>query len=193
MRAREQRRAQLLDAAMKAVIRFGYRKTTVDDIARQAGVTRATIYNYFPGKDQIFTALVEREIKTLRCAIWKEVDPMDPPQRRLECFVRARYRQLRRLKELYSVVLDVGRDLMLMVPGLLQDFERQQQEFLADLLREGVESKIFSPTDVDLLAAALLAALRGMDEAFMFEDREMLARGAEILVSTLVKGLRVPT
>src|SRR5438552_4925747 len=52
---------RVLDAALACVGRVGVAKTTLDDVAREAGCARATVYRYFPGKQPLLAALVERE------------------------------------------------------------------------------------------------------------------------------------
>src|SRR5437660_6928916 len=53
---------RVLDAALTCIGRVGLGKTTLDDVAREAGCARATVYRYFPGKQQLIGALVEREV-----------------------------------------------------------------------------------------------------------------------------------
>ena len=55
------REQQILDAAVAQMIRQGYDKTTMGDVADEAGVSRGTVYLYFKGKDELFEALVYRE------------------------------------------------------------------------------------------------------------------------------------
>jgi AcrR family transcriptional regulator len=61
----DEARAQLLDAAEIAFERFGVSKTTMDDIARQAGVTRSTVYRYFRDRDTLITAMIESRSRAL--------------------------------------------------------------------------------------------------------------------------------
>jgi AcrR family transcriptional regulator len=50
------------DAALRCIARTGVRKTTLDDVAGEAGCSRATIYRAFPGgKDVLFASMTERE------------------------------------------------------------------------------------------------------------------------------------
>jgi AcrR family transcriptional regulator len=60
---------RVLDAAVTCVGRVGLAKTTLDDVAREAGCARATVYRYFPGKQHLFVALVEREANALGAAV----------------------------------------------------------------------------------------------------------------------------
>jgi len=57
--------ARLLDAAVACIARVGVSKTTLDDVAREAGCSRATLYRYFPGKPPLFAALAIREAAAL--------------------------------------------------------------------------------------------------------------------------------
>ena len=55
-------RERLLEAALACVARYGIAKTTVEDVARQAGLSRATVYRQFPGgKDQLINATIAWE------------------------------------------------------------------------------------------------------------------------------------
>jgi AcrR family transcriptional regulator len=56
-----ERQQQLLSAAAAVIIRLGYDKTTMSDIAGEAGVSRGTVYLYFKGKEELFETLVYSE------------------------------------------------------------------------------------------------------------------------------------
>jgi AcrR family transcriptional regulator len=58
-------RAGLLDGALQAVTKHGTRRTTMHDIAALAGVAKATLYNHFRTKDDVWAALVESELTAI--------------------------------------------------------------------------------------------------------------------------------
>jgi len=58
---RQQREERILDAATRLLMRWGYRKTTIDDVAREAGVGKGTIYLHWKDKNQLFSAAIWRE------------------------------------------------------------------------------------------------------------------------------------
>jgi AcrR family transcriptional regulator len=65
-RARQEVRADaILDAASELIQRWGYNKTTVDDIARKAGVAKGTIYLHWKTRDDLFQALMARETRVI--------------------------------------------------------------------------------------------------------------------------------
>ena len=56
---------RILDGALVCVARVGVSKTTLDDVAREAGCARATVYRSFPGRLALFGALLDREVAAL--------------------------------------------------------------------------------------------------------------------------------
>lgn len=59
-RAAAERRDALLDAAHAAFARTGFRRTSMEDVAREAGVSRAALYLHFRNKEELFRSLSER-------------------------------------------------------------------------------------------------------------------------------------
>jgi AcrR family transcriptional regulator len=67
---RSSTRVRIVDGALRCLARSGIAKTTVDDIAREAGLSRATVYRTFPrGREGILAAVVETEVARLFSAL----------------------------------------------------------------------------------------------------------------------------
>ncbi len=65
---------RILDATLRCIARWGVAKTTLDDIAREAGCSRATVYRVFPGgKDVLFAATWTREVESFAAALLTEL------------------------------------------------------------------------------------------------------------------------
>ncbi|MCX6046418.1 MAG: TetR/AcrR family transcriptional regulator [Chloroflexi bacterium] len=58
---RQERAQRILDVAATLILRWGYNKTTIDDVARQAGVAKGTIYLHWKTREELFMALMQRE------------------------------------------------------------------------------------------------------------------------------------
>ncbi len=71
------RQQQILDAAATVIIRLGYDKATMSDIAEEAGASRRTVYLYFKGKEELFEALLYREYMQY-AQTWLEYIEADP-------------------------------------------------------------------------------------------------------------------
>lgn len=57
--------ARLIDALLASIAEVGLTKTALDDVARAAGCSRATLYRYFPGKQPLLAAAIDREAARL--------------------------------------------------------------------------------------------------------------------------------
>jgi AcrR family transcriptional regulator len=71
---RTTQRVRIADAAMRCIARTGVSKTTLDDVAREAGCSRATVYRTFPGgKEEVIAAAVDTEVARFFSAIAVEM------------------------------------------------------------------------------------------------------------------------
>lgn len=61
-RIRQMAKEKILEAAMDLFIRQGYHATSISDVAKQAGISKGLLYNYFSGKEGLLAAMVEERI-----------------------------------------------------------------------------------------------------------------------------------
>lgn len=73
----EEREQRILDAASDLIVHFGYDKTTVSDIATEAGISKGAIYLHYKSKDELFEALLIREMQDYSLT-WFERLETDP-------------------------------------------------------------------------------------------------------------------
>ena len=76
----EQRREQLIDAALSVILEHGYGGVSIEAIARVAGVTRPVVYDHFPNLGRLLHALVERE-ERISLQQLDQVVPTEPGER----------------------------------------------------------------------------------------------------------------
>ena len=76
---RHERRRQLLDAALEVFVSQGYHAAAMDEIAERAGVSKPVLYQHFPGKLELYLALLDESVDTLvetvRGALRSNPDP----------------------------------------------------------------------------------------------------------------------
>ena len=60
MEAKEARRSQILDAAVRCFARRGYYETTIEDLVTETGLSRGALYLYYPSKEALYLAISER-------------------------------------------------------------------------------------------------------------------------------------
>lgn len=77
-----ERNDRILDAAAELLLRHGYRKVTIDDIARQAGIGKGTVYLHWRTKQQLFETLLRREsiglVREIRDRLLEDPDEARP-------------------------------------------------------------------------------------------------------------------
>lgn len=80
--------AAILDAARAVFEQYGARRANVDDVARQAGVSRSTLYRAYPSKDALLGAVLERETSAFFDELEATAVHLAPQEAVVECFVR---------------------------------------------------------------------------------------------------------
>ena len=93
------RRARIVDAARHLILRHGLRATTMQAVAREAKVAKATLYSYFPDKDAIFVAIVQSLVDDILNAFNAALDGEGDPVDQIGAALTARYRVIGDLLE----------------------------------------------------------------------------------------------
>lgn len=158
-----QRTEKILQAAASVFCEVGYSRASMDRIARQADVSKATLYNHFPGKSALFRTAVQRASEALVENLDQvELSGLALPEA-LECLGRCYLAFLldeKRLAVIRAVVAESQND-----PELGRIFHEVgptiAQRAVARLLRRRVESGELSVRSVDEAARDFLALLRG--------------------------------
>ena len=157
----------LLDATHKCVLMMGVRRTTLTDVAREAGVSRMTLYRRFPDVRSLVAALMTREFG----ALLGEVGPGGTARARL---VSGAVGTVRRLlaNPLMAAVLD--RDAELLLPYIVERLgatQRIAEQFLRVELAAGHEDGSVRDGDLDVQARTLLL----MVQSFVLSVRPAIA------------------
>lgn len=84
---RRERADRILDAARDLLLRWGYRRVTIDELARRAGVGKGTIYLHWPSREDVFHAVSARETAAMTDAIVGAIRD-DPAEVALHRYVR---------------------------------------------------------------------------------------------------------
>ena len=149
--------ARILDAALRRFAADGVRGTTMDDIAREARIGRATVYRRFSGRDEIVRAVLLREMARFIGEVDAAVQRIDDP---LERFVEGFVATLREARDhpLLRRLLEVEPDQLLPAltlegtPALTLARAYLAQEFR----RSQADGHIHGDVDVDLVAEMLV-------------------------------------
>ena len=86
---RRERRAQLLDAAREVFVASGYHAAAMDDIAEAAGVSKPVLYQHFPGKLELYLALLDASSDALIAAVEDALAQTSDNKLRVQATVQA--------------------------------------------------------------------------------------------------------
>src|SRR5258708_31655109 len=89
--APEAKRIAILDAAIRLFSQYGYRRTSIDDIAREAEIAKGTVYLSFKSKEEIFRALCETLIERSESAVKLAREKRGPIEERLVAILEAKF------------------------------------------------------------------------------------------------------
>ena len=96
-KAQTDKRARLIETAMKLAYKHGFRETSLADIAEAAHVPLGNVYYYFKTKDELGEAVVEQRLAEFR-AFRDELDRLSSPKERLFAFVESIHRNREQLR-----------------------------------------------------------------------------------------------
>jgi AcrR family transcriptional regulator len=152
-------RERLLQATYDCVARWGLAKTTVEDAAREAGVSRATVYRYFPGgRDELLSAVVGWEFSRFFLRLYQEVSDADTLEEVMERGLMFAHRALVE-HEVLQRVLVTEPDILL--PRLSTEADQTHTlvaAFLAPyLVRHGMAEGADLDAAADFLARMVLS------------------------------------
>jgi AcrR family transcriptional regulator len=86
---RQERRTQLLDSALGVFVAQGYHAAAMDDIAERAGVSKPVLYQHFPGKRELYLALLEQQVDELADRVGQAMAGTDDNRTRVDGAVGA--------------------------------------------------------------------------------------------------------
>ena len=174
----------ILTAARRLFGRYGLRKTTVDEIAREARVGKGTIYNYYKSKEEVFQAVVEEEAQIFKNEIKKAVDSQNTPEKKLRAYVISRMQLMNQLANFYDTFKNEYLDYYGFIEKIRDKYTDYEIFTIKEILKEGIGRKVFSIKDLDLTAFAVVIAMKGLEYYWAMETNPL---ETEKKIDTLLK------
>ncbi len=165
----ERRRPQILDVAFDLFMRDGYKATSMDDIARAAGVSKPVIYACFPSKAELFSALLDREEQRMLeqfGAALAVADRRADPETTLIAGFTAMLRAVTDTPEAYRVALLGGDGVDAVIDMRVRRGREQEIAALTAAARAWLEMEgQRAPEEVEAAAQFVAQTLLGIGEA----------------------------
>jgi len=153
----------IVNVARHIFSRFGFKKTTMDEIAIASRKGKSSIYYYFASKEEIFQAVVEKEAEILKQELIKAINETDSPAHKLKMHVLIRMRTMGKLANFYSAIKDDYLGHLDFIEKIRSKYDQEEIQMMESILSEGVKNGIFEIDDTPLAAIAIVTALKGME------------------------------
>jgi TetR/AcrR family transcriptional regulator len=154
-------RDRSLDAALASFASRGYEATSLDDIAREVGVSKQAVLYYFPSKAALLDAVVDRSAAELAGALEAALERAGEGWDRVEAVVRSVFRLALRRPELLGLLREVSRLGPPAAPRLMAALDPLVQRAREFLEREMAQGRM-RVTDSRLLLLSAYSTVIGM-------------------------------
>ena len=182
------RKKRIIDAALSVFNKSGIEKTTMSEIASEAGFGKATLYYYYPSKDDVYSAIMITGWKSL----WEEVEESilneSPPKKKLFQILDQICQVVKNNNNLFKFLFTA--------PGYIQDLDehpwKTYQERLYSVLQKIIEEGCKEGDFINIDAGILMKAVGGLFHELLLGKKDSLTENEfEVMISNLI--LQKPT
>ena len=146
----------ILMEAARAFARFGFKKTSVDEIAKAAGVAKGTIYLAADSKEDLFYQTLHREVRAWVAEVSKMIDPRKPADELIGEMSLFSFEKLEKSPLVHDLLMGKTRELMPMWQEQFEELRYLGTANVIEVLKLGIKQGIFRPElDVEQVARTL--------------------------------------
>lgn len=156
-------KTHILEVSRRIFSKFGFRKTTMDDIAQAAQKGKSTLYYYFRNKEAVFQGVVEKEARILKSKLLYVVSEELDGKSKLKKYIQTRIYALRELANFYDALQNEYLNHLAFIEHIREKYDREEITLIKMMLIEGIDRNEFEIPDVEAAAEAILVALKGLE------------------------------
>lgn len=183
---------EIITAAKEVFRKYGYKKTTMDDIAAALNRGKTSLYYYYKSKDELFQAVVDKEAEQMKERLIKAISSQPTNEKKIEQYILTRMQVLKELSMFYEAIQNELFDHLKYINLARQNFDVEEVQMLTALIQKGVNDGDFSVEKVNHSAEAILSILKGLEMQLFVElvdDKVLLKRMKEI-VNIIISGIK---
>jgi AcrR family transcriptional regulator len=179
---RPARRRQLLGAAQEIFVAQGYHAAAMDDIADRAGVSKPVLYQHFPGKLELYLALLDESAEELVAIVREALSSTTDNKQRVPATFRAFFDYVGTSGEAFRLVFESDLSNEPAVRARLERTMRECAEMVSQFIREDAG---VGDAEAHLLGMALVGMAQVSSRYWLSTDRAIGKDAAEDLLSRL--------
>jgi TetR/AcrR family transcriptional regulator len=189
----------IIMAAQRRLGLYGFEKTAMHEIAADVSMSKAALYYYFPDKESIFKAVIEKEQLDFFTRIRPLISSLNNPEDRILQYVRLRigyFREFMNLSKFRNTNIDSTSPIL---KELFIKFRNQETLYLIEILEYGRDNGVFHFENARELAELFLDVLKGLRFGLiphkqyielLDEELEIVLKRALDFAEIFIKGLR---
>jgi len=170
---KEEFKKKVIITAGQIFSRFGFKKTTMDEIARALKMGKSSIYYYFESKEEIFEAVVLYEANILRNELTKAIKTCDSPVDKMKNYVFVRMKTFEKLSNYYNAIFDKNLDHFDFIENIREKYDREELAILRLILYHGARNKVFNVANSEYTAMAIQTTLKGLEVPLFWKKKEL--------------------
>ncbi|HEY9562825.1 MAG TPA: TetR/AcrR family transcriptional regulator [Nocardioides sp.] len=185
---RKARRAQLLEAALEVFVAHGYHAAAMDDIADRAGVSKPVLYQHFPGKLDLYLALLDTSCSTIIEGCRSALASTDDNKLRVAAAMAAFYDYVAAESGAFRLVFESD---LTNEPAVRDQTERVTRE-CARMIAEVIHEDTRLPDEAAHLLAVSLVGMAQVSARYWLDDASSIGRddAAALIAGLAWRGVR---
>jgi len=184
------KRSDILQAAAVLFAQFSLKKVTVDEIARKAFVSKATIYKYFDSKEEVFDQVIKAESEQLWDAVTKAVDEASSVVDKLRAYLLTKITKIHDLVNFYRVTREIWNEYWPYVDSARAEFIAREKELIKDILEKGNQTGELKAAKIELTAHTIVISLKSMEFSWAIESCGLpLEEYVDFLITLVMNGI----
>jgi AcrR family transcriptional regulator len=189
----------IIEASQKRFGLFGLEKTSMREIADDLKLSKASLYYYFPDKESLYRAVVEKEQTEFIVKISERIFSIHEPEQLLLEYANARLSYFRTLLNLSRLRLEIYSGLKPGFMEMIQVFKDKEKEIIKMIFEKGISNGKFFIADTEQTALLYLDLLKGLRVALINEKKtlfieqdeyELLYEKTIAFTNIFIKGLK---
>jgi len=156
-------RIKIIEIARNIFTHFGFKKTTMEEIALATRKGKSSIYYYFNSKEDIFKAVVEKEAEELKEELRISISTIEDPIERLKVYISVRMRKLKKLTNFYAALKSDYLSHLEFIEDIRKSYDKDEVKVVAEIIQDGIERGKFTVDDPQLSAVAIVTAMKGLE------------------------------
>jgi TetR/AcrR family transcriptional regulator len=187
----------ILEAAQKRFAHYGIGKTTMNEIAADIGMSKASLYYYFPDKERLFVAVVDKDIDRFVDAIEDIIQKPSKASFKLKKYISIRNSFFKKLMSLPKVELASLSEFTPVVNELRTNLFNKEKLRIEKIIQLGIREDEFVRVNAETYADLFLCALIGLRTSRLSagftlteENYEKMANQSLLFVDLFLKSLR---